>query len=138
MNGDGDNNDKNSFEFLLGDLCNRIPDVVFPMVGGCVAFGSTLAASTAVQKAIGVSTGTAVVPSVLGFATVCAASLVSEQAAILTHQLKKDPKKRNFGYIRRRIQNQISDSSSEIIKTSSNLIEGKKKQFKLPMHEVRV
>lgn len=135
---DGDNNDQKSPDFSFGNLCNYIPDVVFPIVGGCAAFGTTLAASTAVQKAIGISTGTQVVPSLLGFATVCAASLFTEQAAILSYQLKKDPRKRNFGYIQRRIQNQISDTSSDFIKTSSNLIEGNKKQFKLPMHEVRV
>jgi len=135
---DGDNNDQKSPDFSFGSLCDCIPDVVAPVVGGCVAFGTTLAASTAVQKAIGISTGTQVVPSLLGFATVCAASLVTEQAAILSYQLKKDPRKRNFGYIQRRISNKIAESSSDFIKTSSNLVEGKRRQFKLPMHEVRV
>ena len=135
---DGDNNDSDSFEFSLGHLCNRLPDAVLPMVSGCFAFGSTLAASTAVQKVIGISTGTNVVPSLLGFATVCAASLASEQAAILTHQMQKDPRKRNFGYVRRRLRRQIRDTSSQMIQSSSNFIEGNRKPFKLPMHEVRV
>lgn len=135
---DGDNNDSNSLEFSFGHLCNKLPDAVLPMVSGCVAFGSTLAASTAMQKAVGVSTGTSVVPSLLGFATVCAASLASEQAAILTHQMQQDPRKRNFGYLRRRLRRSIRDVSGNIIHSSSNFIEGDRKPLKLPMHEVRV
>lgn len=133
--GDGNNEDNT---FSLGHLCTHIPDVAYPIVGGCVAFGTSLAASTAAQKAIGVSTATAIVPSLFGFATVCAASLVTEQTAILTHEMKKDPKKRNLRYIIRRIQSQIPDSSINVVRTYSQLREGKKRQFKLPMHEVRV
>ena len=131
---DGDNKDKRSFDFSFGNLCTRIPDAVFPIIGGCVAFGTTLAVSTAAQKVIGVSTATNIVPSLLGFATVCAASLVSEQTAILTHELKRDPRKRNLGYIKHK----LSKTSNDIIESTSQLRGGKNHQFKLPMHEVRV
>lgn len=137
--GDGDNKDNNS----LGNFCSRIPDVVVPVVGGCLAFGSTLAASTAAQKLIGMSTATAILPSVFGFATVCAASLVSEQTAILAHELQSNPRKRNFGYVKKKFQKQVSrtlhgvnDSSSQV----SQQLRGRQNvpDFRLPMHEVRV
>jgi len=131
---DGDNKDKGSFDFSFGNLCTHIPDAIFPVFGGCVAFGTILAASTAAQKVIGVSTATNIVPSLLGFATVCAASLVSEQTAILTHELKRDPRKRNLGYIKHK----LSKTSTVIIESTSQLRGGKNHQFKLPMHEVRV
>jgi hypothetical protein len=136
--GDGNNKNKVSSDFSLGKLCTCIPDAVFSVVGGCVAFGTTLAISTAAQKAIGISTATNVVPSLLGFATVCAASLVSEQTAVLTHQLQKDPKKRNLGYITRKFMNQISESSNAVAESSSQFRRGKKHKIKFPVHEVQV
>ena len=54
------------------------------MIGGSIAFGSTLSFSTFVQKHIlGISTGTwpRIIPSTVGFLTVCIASWVSHQAA---------------------------------------------------------
>jgi hypothetical protein len=135
---DENNKDERSSDSPLGKLCACIPDVVFSVASGCVAFGTTLAVSTAAQKAIGISTATNVVPSLLGFATVCAASLVSEQAAVLTHQLQKDPKKRNPGYIARKFTNQISESSSAMVESSSHLRRGKNHKIKFPVHEVQV
>jgi len=134
----GDNNDHRSSNVSFANLCSSIPDVVFPLIGGCVAFGSTLAVSTAAQKIVGVSTGTNLVPSVLGFATVCGASLVSEQAAILTHELRKDPRKRSFRYVQKKIRKQFLETSSNVVESSSQLRGGNNQKFRLPMHEIRV
>ena len=131
----GGDKDKGASDFSFGHFCARIPDAIFPVIGGCVAFGSTLALSTAAQKVIGVSTATKIVPSLLGAATVCAASLISERTAILTYKLRKDPNKRSFAYVQQKIKNQISTASSSIIESSQ--LRGRR-QFKLPMHEVRV
>ena len=131
-------NDNSSSDYSFEKLCSSIPDGVFPVIGGCIAFGTTLAVSTAAQKVIGVSTGTKIVPSLLGFATVCGASLVSEQAAILTYELKTDPRKRSFEYVHDKIKNQFVETSRNIIESSSQLRGRKKDQFKIPMHEIRV
>jgi len=131
-------NDNSSSDYSFEKLCSNIPDSVFPVIGGCIAFGTTLAVSTAAQKVIGVSTGTKIVPSFLGFASVCGASLVSEQAAILTYELKTDPRKRSFEYVQNKIKNQFVETSRNIIESSSQLRGRKKDQFKLPMHEIRV
>jgi hypothetical protein len=58
------------------------------IMSGVVAFGSTLALSTFVQgKLLHVSTGTVgPIPSVLGFTTVCVASLISHHVATSVHQ----------------------------------------------------
>jgi hypothetical protein len=136
--GDRDKKDEKSSEFSFERLVTSIPDAVAPVIGGCVAFGTTLAASTAAQKAIGVSTATNVVPSLLGFATVCAASLVSEQTAIVTHQLQRDPNKLSLGSITRGLKRKVSETSNAMVRSSSKFREGEKRKFKVPMHEVRV
>lgn len=126
------------------------PDITVPVLSGCVAFGGTLAVSTLVQKLIGISTATQVVPSVLGVATVCVASLASERAAILGHDrvqnwqasMKKkswysttDKKKKANGWL------STSSSSS----SSSSLAAIRQKEYyevgdyvKIPKHHVRV
>jgi len=146
--GYGDNKDERSLEFSFGKLCNAIPDAAFSIMAGCSAFGGTLAVSTAAQKAIGISTASKVMPSLLGFATVCAASLVSEKAAIFSYEMKRDPQKRNWGYIENKVLNQISKTvedrktqlSGNAMKSSSLLRGGRneKSHFVLPMHGIRV
>ena len=137
--GDGLDKDRSSSEFSIGKFLTCIPDTACPVLGGCVAFGSTLALSTAVQKVIGVSTATNVLPTLFGFATVCAASLITEHAAVLTYEMTKDPKKKNLGYIKHKWNHQISSTSKNFVGTTSSLIRrGKKRALKLPMHEVRV
>ena len=126
---------RRSSGFSLRNLWTGTSDTAFPVIGGCVAFGTTLAVSTAVQKVIGVSTATNVTPSLLGFGTVCAASLISEQAAVLTYQIKKDPKKRNVGYIKRQLNRQISKTSKGVVKSLRGTKNGEQK---FPMHEIRV
>ena len=133
-------NTSSSSDYSFGKLCSDISDATFPVIGGCVVFGTTLAVSTAAQKLIGVSTGTTIVPTCLGIATVCGASLVSEQAAISIYERLKrtDPKKGSFEYVQRKIKNRVLETSSTIIESSTQLRARKKYQFKLPMHEVRV
>jgi len=114
----------------------NIPDSILPIVGGCVAFGTTLALSTAVQKVVGISTGNKIIPTLLGFTTVCAASLVSERTAILTHDLWNDPNKKSFAYVQKKIKKNLSITTTAIIESASQLRE--KRKFKIPMHEVRV
>ena len=63
-----------------------VPEETLPVLAGCFAFGSTLALSTFGQKLIGISTGTKFLPSFLGIATVCVASLASQEAAICNHE----------------------------------------------------
>jgi len=134
---DGKTKINESSDFSFRNFCTRTTDTLCPVIGGYVAFGATLALSTLAQKAIGVSTATPVLPSLLGFATVCAASLVSEKTAIFAHELKWAPKKGSLGYIRRKFEDKISETSSDI-KSSTKLRMGRKRNFKLPMHEVRV
>jgi hypothetical protein len=67
-------------------------DEVIPVLSGLAAFGATLAVSTLAQKFVGISTATKVLPTVNGFLTVCAASLVSERVAILAHEWRTDPR----------------------------------------------
>ena len=69
------------------------PDAL-SIVAGCFAFGSSLAVSTLAQgKLLGVSTGTVrPIPTVLGVATVCAASLISHGTSIMVHQAALNPK----------------------------------------------
>lgn len=69
------------------------PDEVLPILSGVATFGATLALSTLVQKAAGISTATKVLPSIHGFVTVCLASLASERVAIVTHEYRSNPHK---------------------------------------------
>jgi hypothetical protein len=68
-----------------------LPESFFPILSGCVTFGATLALSTAMQKFVGISTSTQVLPTINGVLSVCIASLSSERAAILTHKWQKNP-----------------------------------------------
>jgi hypothetical protein len=81
-------------ELSLSYLTNGIPPdtTILPVLTGIAGFGLTLALSTATQKFVGISTGTRILPTVCGVLTVCAASLVSERAAIATHEWRTDPK----------------------------------------------
>ena len=57
------------------------------MASGCAAFTVTCGFSTLLQKGLGVSTGTGPpLPTMLGLATVCVASVASQEAAIYSHQ----------------------------------------------------
>ena len=71
-------------------LAIALPNDTFPVMSGCVAFGTTLALSTMAQKAIGITTATKVIPSITGMLTVCAASLASQQMAIYTRACLKE------------------------------------------------
>ena len=77
----------------LSYLTNNIPPdtTILPVLTGIAGFGLTLALSTATQKFVGISTGTKILPTVCGFVSVCAASLVSERTAILTHEWRTNP-----------------------------------------------
>jgi hypothetical protein len=81
-------------------LIAHVPETAFPVVSGCVAFGTTLALSTLAQKLVGISTGTKMVPTVAGMATVALASLASQQMAIYNHEYMQsqyyNPSKRSF------------------------------------------
>ncbi|KAL7558779.1 hypothetical protein ACA910_011876 [Epithemia clementina (nom. ined.)] len=63
------------------------PSSTWSIVAGTLAFGSTLALSTLTQQRIlRISTGTlAPIPSLVGFATVCVASLAAHKAAIAAY-----------------------------------------------------
>lgn len=87
-------------------------DETVPVLSGCAAFGATLALSTLTQKIVGISTGTKVLPTVNGFVTVCAASLVCEKVAILTHEWMKDPQGFQISAGRRIRQRFLSSTSS--------------------------
>jgi hypothetical protein len=61
-------------------------DVAGPIAAGVATFGGTLAASTAVQLALGISTAAPYLATVAGFGTVCAASCLSHRAAVSCRQ----------------------------------------------------
>ena len=73
-------------EPLAESLVERTPIETWPLLAGWISFGSSCAASTFCQKMVGISTGTRPpLPTALGMATVCAASMISHQAAIAIH-----------------------------------------------------
>ena len=82
----GGDKDKGASDFSFGHFCARIPDAIFPVIGGCVAFGSTLALSTAAQKVIGVSTATKIV---ISHASISLGSSSSRVAILLSSVMKK-------------------------------------------------
>lgn len=66
-----------------------------PIVAGCVTFGTTLAFSTLAQKVLGISTAKRFVPTVVGMATVCFASVASQRATIVAKDWMHNPESRN-------------------------------------------
>ena len=75
-----------SSEAAVTAIQQYVPQAAGPILSGCLAFGSTLAVSTICQKVIlGISTGTKVVPTLVGITTVCLASLASQQLAVSNH-----------------------------------------------------
>ena len=120
-----------------------VPQETLPVVAGCFAFGSTLAASTLAQKVIGISTATKVLPSAIGFATVCVASLVSQHAAIASHGWVQESfyKNKKFQAITKasNSRRQTTESSSYLFNRQRQLqphlnVGG----LQIPMHDVRV
>ena len=117
-------------------LIAHVPESVFPVVSGCVAFGTTLALSTLAQKMVGISTGTKIVPTVAGMATVALASLASQQMAVYNHQYMQseyyNPSKRSPFHPQRRQPLLVATSASgrrDYLEVAS---------FKIPLHELRV
>lgn len=94
---------------------SHLRDAVLPVLSGCATFGATLALSTAVQKLVGVSTATKILPSLNGVFTVCAASLASERAAILAHQWQRHPTG-SIGI--QQIQSKVFATSSQVVNLS--------------------
>jgi hypothetical protein len=73
------------------------PKEVWPIGTGVISFGSVLAVSTWTQLvALGVSTGTRppIIPSALGAASVCLASLASHHIAVVVHGKMEQYKRR--------------------------------------------
>lgn len=105
-----------------------------PVVSGCFAFGTTMCLSTLAQKIIGISTATKVVPSLIGMATVCLASIASQRAAICTsdwvndsrpfHQFMMDPE------TRRTLFSPPKASPADCIQIGDHI--------KIPKHNLRV
>jgi len=112
-----------------------IHDVMLPIFGGCIAFGTTLALSTAAQKCCGISTGNKIMPSLIGFTTVCAASLISERTAILVHDLRIDWDKKKSFNLNEKLKRQFSGISNAMNESSNDR---GRYGFKLSMHEVRI
>jgi hypothetical protein len=111
-------------------LVEHIPESAFPVVSGCVAFGTTLALSTLAQKLVGISTGTKIVPTVVGMATVALASLASQQMAIRNHEYMQsqyyNPSKRSF------------PQRTPLFTTSGRRDYLEVASLKIPLHELRV
>lgn len=116
-------------------LVHYAPDSTVPIVTGCVAFGATLCLSTLAQKIVGISTATKVAPSVLGFATVCLASMASQRAAICTHEWMQD---------KRQLRDFITDPKLPKKLFSLSSTKSSKEYFKIgdfvniPFHDLRV
>jgi hypothetical protein len=110
-----------------------VPEETLPVLAGCFAFGSTLALSTLGQKLAGISTGTNILPKVLGVATVCMASLASQEAAICNHE-----------WVQARIYNKKKNNRTERGTSSSSLFHRREQPYynlgglPIPMHELRV
>jgi hypothetical protein len=69
-------------------MVSECPKEVWPVAAGMASFGATLSVSTWTQLALlGVSTGTRprFIPSSLGAASVCLASLASNHMAVAVH-----------------------------------------------------
>jgi hypothetical protein len=116
-------------------LISHVPESAFPVVTGCVAFGTTLALSTLAQKLVGISTGTKIVPTVAGMATVALASLASQQMAVYNHQYLQsqyyNPSKRPFLHSKHQRQPLLVATSGrrDYLEVAS---------LKIPLDELRV
>jgi len=64
---------------------------VFPGVIGALTFYGTLGLSTCFQKFIGVTTANPLCSRLIGFPTVCAASILSERLIRLTKEVSQNP-----------------------------------------------
>ena len=73
---------------VVKDVLQKTPPETWSILAGTVAFGSALALSTWTQQRIfRISTGSvAPIPSMVGFATVCVASLAAHKAATVAYQ----------------------------------------------------
>jgi hypothetical protein len=117
-------------------IAHVVPESAFPVVSGCVAFGTTLALSTLAQKLVGISTGTKMVPTVAGMATVALASLASQQMAVYNHQYMQSQ------YYNRPSKGRLSSSAYQrqkpLVATSGRRDYLEVANFKIPLHELRV
>jgi hypothetical protein len=102
-------------------------DTAVPILSGCFTFGTALALSTLAQKAAGISTATKLVPSVVGIATVCLASLASQQAAIFSHEWIQNP---SMDVFRKRKNAWAKSPYRDCLEIGEYV--------KVPMHSVRV
>jgi hypothetical protein len=64
---------------------------VFPGVIGALSFYGTLGLSTCFQKSIGITTANRILSRLVGFPTVCAASILSERSIRLTTEVSRNP-----------------------------------------------
>jgi len=74
-------------------IVSQSPTETWPIFAGVTTFATALALSTATQlKILGISTGTRppFIPSTLGAASVCLASIASHQAAMAAHGYMQD------------------------------------------------
>ena len=109
-------------------LTTAAPDSTIPVISGCVAFGTTLAFSTLIQKLVGISTATKIIPTPLGVATVCVASLASQRVAMLGEQWVRDPSILTDSKKRNRLL--ATSPRHDHLQISNDL--------KIPMHDIRV
>ena len=65
---------------------------IFPGVIGALSFYGTLGLSTCFQKSIGVTTANRLLSRLVGFPTVCAASILSERSIRLTKEVSQNPR----------------------------------------------
>ncbi|CAB9526478.1 expressed unknown protein [Seminavis robusta] len=134
-------------------VVSHCPKETWPIAAGVVSFGSTLAVSTWTQLALlGVSTGTRprIIPSSLGAASVCLASIASHHMAIVAHGQMETYKKRRRISTVPSIMNHLPDGPRQRLEEASSgwnqsyksLSKGECIDFfgfvRVPMHTVRV
>jgi hypothetical protein len=80
---------------IVQTVVDQAPQETWPILAGVSAFTSTLAISTFAQwRILGVSTGSPrPLPTAVGLATVCAASLASHHASIAAHEFAQNGRK---------------------------------------------
>lgn len=129
-------------------LREEAPEEAWPILAGTASFGLTLAISTWTQlNLLGVSTGSRPpIPSILGIASVCVASLVSHQAAINVHstlQQWNNSRGNNSNnnnsllhYLPPNLQSSLKQSCHQYVPRQEEWnVAG---MFQLPMHKVRM
>ena len=122
-------------------MTDSLPQETLPILAGAASFGATLALSTATQLSLlGVSTGSRPpIPTCLGMATVCVASLVGHQAAISTHASlynNSNSSKSLLQYLPLQLQTRLVQSSQRWVPRQEEWNLGGILQ--LPMHKVRM